>query len=97
MRQITQAIDEARQILSEAQQRVAKVGDDAKAQTKDKQLLELTTLMYGRIPKKKDRGAAASASRTSPTRRSSATRRTWCRTTCSCGCWTSILGARSTG
>ena len=47
------AIDEARTILNEAQKRLGKVGDDIKKQTKDKQLMEMTKLMYGRIPKKK--------------------------------------------
>jgi hypothetical protein len=56
----TQAsIDEARQILSEAQKRLLKVGDDVKDQVKDKDLLQLTSLMYGRIPKKKALKAAA--------------------------------------
>ena len=50
-------IDEARQLLTEAQKRVVKVGDDVKKQIKDKQLSELTNLMYGRIPKKKERNA----------------------------------------
>ena len=53
------AIDEARTILAEAQKRLLKVGDDVKKQIKDKELLELTTLMYSRIPKKKAVGAAA--------------------------------------
>lgn len=47
------AIDEARQILGEAQKRLAKIGDNAKKQLKDKQLMDMTKLMYGRIPKKK--------------------------------------------
>lgn len=47
------AIDEARQILGEAQKRLTKVGDDVKKQLKDKQLMDMTSLMYGRIPKKK--------------------------------------------
>jgi Poly(ADP-ribose) polymerase catalytic domain/WGR domain len=47
------AIDEARAILNEAQKRLTKVGDKVEKQIKDKQLLEMTTLMYGRIPKKK--------------------------------------------
>lgn len=54
------AIDEARTLLSEAQKRLAVVGDDADKQVKDRELLHLTSLMYGRIPKKKDRRAAAS-------------------------------------
>jgi hypothetical protein len=47
------AIEEARTILAEAQKRLNAVGDDADAQVKDKPLLELTSLMYSRIPKKK--------------------------------------------
>jgi len=47
------AIDEARLILGEAQQRLVKVGDNVDKQVKDKELLQLTSLMYGRIPKKK--------------------------------------------
>jgi hypothetical protein len=47
------AIDEARLILGEAQQRLVKVGDDADKQVKDKDLLQLTSLMFGRIPRKK--------------------------------------------
>lgn len=53
------AIEEARAILSEAQKRLTKVGDDVNKQVKDKQLLELTTLMYSRIPKKKQLRAKA--------------------------------------
>jgi hypothetical protein len=52
------AIDEARQILNEAQKRLTKVGDDVKKQLKDKSLMEMTSLMYGRIPKKKQLRAA---------------------------------------
>jgi hypothetical protein len=51
------AIDEARTLLAEAQKRLAAVGDDLARQVKDKDLLQLTTLMYGRIPKKKPIGA----------------------------------------
>ena len=47
------AIDEARLILGEAQTRLIKVGDDAAKQVKDKELLQFTSLMYSRIPKKK--------------------------------------------
>ncbi len=54
------AIDEARTLLSEAQKRLGVVGDDADKQVKDRDLMHLTSLMYGRIPKKKDRRAAAS-------------------------------------
>lgn len=49
-----QAIDEARQILIEAQKRVAAVGDDVKNQVADRDLKQLTAMMYGRIPKKKE-------------------------------------------
>jgi hypothetical protein len=52
------AIDEARTLLAEAQKRLAKVGDNVDNQVKDNDLLHLTSLMYGRIPKKKARGAA---------------------------------------
>lgn len=47
------SIDEARQILAEAQKRLIKVGDDVKKQAADKELVQLTTVMYSRIPKKK--------------------------------------------
>jgi hypothetical protein len=52
------AIDEARSILSEAQSRLVKIDGDVKKQLKDKQLKQMTTLMYGRIPKKKALRAA---------------------------------------
>jgi len=51
------AIDEARDILSEAQSRLGKLGDKVKKQVKDRQLKQLTTLMYSRIPKLKPVGA----------------------------------------
>jgi hypothetical protein len=54
------AIDEARQILAEAQKRLVVVGDNVKRQVKDRDLLQLTTLMYGRIPKRKPVGADTS-------------------------------------
>ena len=54
------AIDEARNILAEAQKRLIIVGDDADQQVKDKPLVELTSLMYSRIPRKKALRAAAS-------------------------------------
>lgn len=54
------AIEEARSILAEAQKRLTVVGDDADKQVKDKPLMELTSLMYSRIPKKKALRAAAS-------------------------------------
>lgn len=52
------AIGEGRDILGAALSRVAIVGDDIKDQLKDKELIQLTSLLYGRIPKKKDRNAA---------------------------------------
>lgn len=54
------AIDEARTILTEAQRRLVVVGDDVDTQSNDKEMLELTRLIYGRIPKKKKVGAPAS-------------------------------------
>jgi hypothetical protein len=54
------AIDEARTILGEARSRLAKVGDDVDRQVKDRELVHLTSLMYGRIPKKKPLRAAPS-------------------------------------
>jgi len=53
------AIDEARDILSAALSQVKKVGDNLDDQVADKELKNLTSLIYGRIPKKKDRGATA--------------------------------------
>jgi predicted DNA-binding WGR domain protein len=53
------AIDEARDILSAAMSRVKIVGDNVDNQVADRELKDLTSLIYGRIPKKKDRGAAA--------------------------------------
>ncbi len=47
------SIDEARQILTAAQTRLLKVGNDIKKQAADKELVQLTTVMYSRIPKKK--------------------------------------------
>jgi len=52
-------IDEARTILAEAQKRLVAVGDDVDDQVRDKDLVQLTTLMYGRIGKTKPIGAAA--------------------------------------
>lgn len=54
------AIDEARIVLIEAQKRIASVGDDIDDQISDKQLIDLTNLIYSRIPKKKPIKAAAS-------------------------------------
>jgi len=51
------AIDEGRQILTEAQKQVAKVGDDLKSQIKDRQLNDLSKVLYSRIPKIKPVGA----------------------------------------
>ncbi len=53
------AIDDARNILAEAQERLIKVGDEVKRQVKDKKVMQLTTLMYSRIPKRKPVGAEA--------------------------------------
>lgn len=47
------SIEEARSFLDEAVKCVGVVGDDVDLQVKDKDLLTLTSLMYGRIPKKK--------------------------------------------
>jgi hypothetical protein len=54
------AIDEARLLLSEAQKRLLKVGDNVEKQVKDKELTQITSLMYSRIPRKKQLRAAAS-------------------------------------
>jgi len=53
------AIDEGRTILGHAMTRVSKVGNRIDDQVNDKDLKELTSLMYGRIPKRKPVGAAA--------------------------------------
>jgi hypothetical protein len=47
------SIEEARQILQEAQKRLIKVGDDVDKQAADSELVQLTRVMYSRIPKKK--------------------------------------------
>jgi hypothetical protein len=47
------AIDEARSFLGEAKKRLKVVGPNEDDQVKDKALVDLTSLMYGRIPKKK--------------------------------------------
>lgn len=52
------AIDEGKDILAAAMARVGVVGDNIDNQLKDKELNQLTSLLYGRIPKKKDRNAA---------------------------------------
>jgi Poly(ADP-ribose) polymerase catalytic domain/WGR domain len=53
------SIEEARDILAEAQKRLLLVGDDVDAQVSDRDLKQLTGLMYMRIPKKKAIGAPA--------------------------------------
>jgi len=52
------AIDEGRDILSAVLNRIKVVGDDIDDQLKDKEITSLTSLMYGRIPKKKERNAS---------------------------------------
>ena len=47
------SLDDARQILQEAQKRLIVTGDNVDQQVADKELNELTRLMYSRIPKKK--------------------------------------------
>jgi len=54
------SIDEARDILTAAQKRTGDVGDDVNDQVNDPELMQLTTVIYSRIPKKKQVGAAAS-------------------------------------
>lgn len=48
------ALDEARDILQEAQKVVATCGDSIDAQVKNKNLVQLTNVLYSRIPKKKE-------------------------------------------
>ena len=47
------SIEEARTFLDEAVKRLKVTGDKIEVQVKDKELVTLTSLMYGRIPKKK--------------------------------------------
>jgi len=54
------AIDEGRDVLTEAMKRVSKVGNDTKDQVADHDLKELTGLLYSRIPKVKPVKAAES-------------------------------------
>lgn len=54
------AIEQARTILGEAQSRVAEFADDIEGQIHDKKLMQLTELMFGRIPRKKRVGAPIS-------------------------------------
>jgi hypothetical protein len=51
------AIDECKNILTEAQKRVKSIGNSLDDQVHDRELVQLTSLMYGRIPKKKERNA----------------------------------------
>jgi len=51
------AIDEGRDVLVEATKRVGKVGNITKDQVNDRDLKELTSLLYSRIPKVKTVGA----------------------------------------
>lgn len=51
------AINEARDILSEAQKRILVVGDSIEDQLNDKEIMQLTSTLYSRIPKKKKRRA----------------------------------------
>ena len=53
------AVNEARQILGEASERVGEIDSDIEAQTSDKRLMQLTALMFSRIPRKKKVGADA--------------------------------------
>ena len=50
------AIDEARQLLSEAQKRLAVVGGDINDQVHDQDLRQFTSVLYSRIPKVKKVG-----------------------------------------
>lgn len=54
------AITEARNILDEATNRIGIVGDNLDNQINDNELKHLTSILYGRIPKKKARNAHAS-------------------------------------
>jgi hypothetical protein len=51
------ALDEGRTLLLEATKRIGVIGDDITAQVKDKDLFDITKLMYSRIPKIKPVGA----------------------------------------
>ena len=52
------AVDEARTILGEARSRIAEIDEDLDTQVNDKKLMQLTRLMFSRIPRKKRVGAA---------------------------------------
>lgn len=47
------AVDEARSILGEASTRIASIDNDLETQINDKKLMQLTGLMFSRIPRKK--------------------------------------------
>jgi hypothetical protein len=51
------ALDEAREILIEAEKRIVKIGDDLKDQIRDNDLKQLTYTLYSRVPKVKKVGA----------------------------------------
>lgn len=53
-------IDFGRDVLQAALKRLVVIGDNLDDQLKDKEIIDLTNQMYGRIPKKKERNAAAS-------------------------------------
>lgn len=55
------AVDQARTILGEAATRVAEIDEDVEAQIADKSLMELTQLMFSRIPRKKKVGSPPAA------------------------------------
>lgn len=52
------AVDEARSILGEASSRIASIDDDLESQINDKKLMQLTRLMFSRIPRKTKVNAA---------------------------------------
>ena len=54
------AINEARAILGDAQTRVAEIDDHVDVHVQDRKLMQLTNLLFSRIPRKKRVGAAAS-------------------------------------
>lgn len=54
------AIDEGRQLLTEARKRLVKVGNSLSAQVNDPELMQITNVLYSRIPKIKPVGAAQS-------------------------------------
>jgi hypothetical protein len=54
------AIDEARTLLTEAEKRVLAIGGNVDQQVADKELVDITSILYSRIPKVKPVRAAAS-------------------------------------